>query len=101
MDTGAPFSIAWVTSDDKRKTGGEWIEMKEACKYDAFTKEERARLDKAQPKPGIIKNPNHYDNSTRNLVFPNGEIRTIAIRLIRRFDLPGVVDLFENGKIVM
>lgn len=90
MDTGAPFSLAFVTSDDKRKSGGEWITVKNACKYQAFTREEQERLDKAQPKAGILKNPNHYENSTRNIELKNNEIRKVHIRLIRRF----------NGKIV-
>lgn len=90
MDTGAPFSIAFVTYDEKRKTGGEWIEVKRAEKYVPFTRAEQERLDKAQPKVGIFKNPHHYENSTRNIQIPNGEIRKVAIRLIRRF----------NGKVV-
>lgn len=90
MDTGAPFSLAFVTSDDKRKTGGEWLEVKNACKYQPFTRAEQERLDKAQPKKTLFKNPNHYENSTRNIELKNNEIRKVHIRLIRRF----------NGKIV-
>jgi hypothetical protein len=101
MDTGDAFSIAFVTDDIERKTGGEWIEVREVRKFEYLTKKEQAKLDKVQPKAGIQKNPNHYENSTRNIIFTNGEIRTIAIRLIRRFDEPGVKNLFENGKIVM
>lgn len=90
MDTGAPFSIAFVTSDDKRKLGGEWIEIKQASKYVPFTRAEQERLDKAQPRVRTFKNPNHYENSTRNIELKNKDIRKVHIRLIRRF----------NGKIV-
>src|SRR5437763_559520 len=50
MDTGAPIpSMAFVTSDDKRDTGGEWIEVTDVVKHDYVTRQERERLAKAQP----------------------------------------------------
>lgn len=92
MDAGNDFSMAWVTSDDKRDTGGEWIEVKQARKHDWTTPQEARRLERAQPKDLRVKrNPHHYENSTRNIIMPNGEIRKVAIRLIRRF----------NGMVVM
>lgn len=101
LDSGAPCSLAIVTDDQNRGTGGEWIEIPEARKHNWLSKKEKAQLAKAQPKSEIIKDPNHYENATRNIILPNGEVRKIAIRLIRRFSLPGVINLFENGKTVM
>ena len=101
MDTGAPFSMAFVTDDENRGTGGEWIEVKNVFKHEYVTKAERKKLAKAQPQQLLKKDPHHYEHSTRNIAFENGEIRKINIRLIRRFDLPGVKDLFRNGKVVM
>ena len=86
MDKGEDFSIAFVTSDKNRGTGGEWIEVKQCRKTEYVTKEEQKLLKKAQPKVELFRNPHHYDNSTRNLQLPNGEIRKVAIRLIRRFN---------------
>lgn len=92
MDTGAPFSIGFVTDDEKRDTGGEWIKMEEARKHEFMNAAEKEKLAKAQPVNRTpLRNPNHYPHSTRNLILPNGEIRKVAIRLIRRF----------NGKVVM
>jgi hypothetical protein len=92
MDTGAPIqSLAFVTTDLKRKTGGEWIEFKECRKHEFMTSREKARLAKAQPRSELMRDPNHYDNSTRNILQKNGEIRKVHIRLLRRF----------NGKTIM
>ncbi len=91
LDSGAMFTdMAFVTDDEKRGTGGEWIEIKKGFKHDFVSKKERAMLAKAQPQQAVKKNPHHYENSTRNIALPNGEIRKVSIRLIRRF----------NGKIV-
>jgi hypothetical protein len=89
MDTGASFSIAFVTDDEKRGTGGEWVEIK-AFKHEYVSKKERAKLDKIQPQQLLLKDPRHYDHSTRNISLLNGEMRKVNIRLIRRF----------NGKVV-
>ncbi len=86
MGTGAPFSMAFVTDDERRGTGGEWVEVAEAFKHDYVSKTERKKLEKAQPQQLVKKNPNHYDHSTRNISLPNGELRKVNIRLIRRFN---------------
>jgi hypothetical protein len=86
MDTGDSFSIAFVTDDEKRGTGGEWIEVKNTFKHEWVSKTERAKLDKAQPQQEVRRNPNHYEHSTRNISLANGEIRKVNIRLIRRFN---------------
>jgi hypothetical protein len=91
MDTGEEFDMAFVTDDENRGTGGEWIEVKNVHKTEYVTKVELAKMNRAQPQMEVLRNPNHYPNSTRNIVFRSGEVRTIAIRLIRRF----------NGKTVM
>jgi hypothetical protein len=90
MDTGASFSMAFVTDDEKRGTGGEWVEIKEAFKHEYVSKKEQAKLDKIQPQQLLLKDPRHYEHSTRNISLPNGEMRKLNIRLIRRF----------NGKVV-
>lgn len=86
MDTGHPFSICFVTCDTKKGTGGEWIEIKNCRKHMHLSAEKLRRLEKAQPVSGYKKDPKHYENSTRNLKLPNGEIRKVHIRLIRKFN---------------
>lgn len=92
IDTGENFSVAFVTCDKNRKTGGEWIEIASARKHEYISKQEKARLEKIQPEADVVsKDPRHYENSTRNLMLANGEIRKVHIRLIRKL----------NGKTVL
>jgi hypothetical protein len=86
MDTGAPFAIAFVTADKKRKKGGEWIEVDNCSKHEFVTSREKARMEKAQPTTEWSRNPNHFQNSTRNLMLQNSLIRKVHIRLLRRFN---------------
>lgn len=93
IDSGALIgSICFVTSDKKRDTGGEWIEIRDARKHTFLNKNEQAKLDKVQPiTSGVAKDPQHYQNSTRNLKLKNGEIRKIHLRLIRKFNTKTVI----------
>lgn len=92
MDGSAPFSIDFVTCNKARKTGGEWIHLDNARTHNYISKNETARLAKTQPAADVVnKDPRHYQNSTRNLMLSNGEIRKIHIRLIRKL----------NGKTVL
>ena len=86
MDSADSFDLAFVTDDENRKTGGEWITVKGVHKTEFVTKAEQAKMNKAQPRMEVLRNPNHYDNSTRNIVLKNGEVRTVAIRLMRRYN---------------
>lgn len=91
MDGGEPFSLMAITWDEKKKTGGEELFIKQAWKHNPVKPEDRKAIAQAQPKTLLRKNPNHFNNSTRNLRLPNGEIRKVHIRLIRQF----------NGKTVL
>ena len=75
-----------VDRDERRKTGGEWLKANGVHKTEFVTKAEQRKMNKVQPRQEVMKNPNHYDNATRNIVFKNSEVRTIAIRLMRRFN---------------
>ena len=90
MDSGATFSIGFRTRDEKKDKGGEWIEFPEAMKHNYKTAAER--LSEAHQPKEHRRNPNHYENSTRNIkVLSNGNIIKIHIRLVRMF----------NGKTVL
>src|SRR4051794_33614915 len=86
MDSGARFSIAFVTADTHKNKGGEWIEIAECWKGFERTAQQKKSSAKTQPKTVITKNPKHFENSTRNVCLPNGEIRKVHIRLLRRFN---------------
>jgi hypothetical protein len=88
IDSGKSFGpIAFVTADKKKNSGGEWIEISSAAKHEFLTRREMDKIAKAAPASNMMhKNPNHYQNSTRNLRLPNGEIRKVHIRLITQFN---------------
>ena len=79
------FQMKFVTANRDKNTGGEIIEIKDACKC-IGKKAGKVIFDK-RPAPDInSKNPNHWVNSTRNVLLPNGLIRKIHIRLIIEFN---------------
>jgi hypothetical protein len=92
IDGKGPFAVKVITADVNRGTGGEELFIPMAWKHSArTTREERALQKKSEAVTRYSCNPNHYDNSTRNLKLPNGEIRKIHIRLLREV----------NGQIVL
>lgn len=86
MDAGMHFSMAVVTADKRKKKGGEWIIYHHAVKHEKAAKKGLPH-QVSIPVSGITRNPNHFENRTRNIcLIPSGEIRTIHIRLIRRYN---------------
>ena len=87
MDTGTTFSLAFVTCDQKKQTGGEWIEIHNARKQPFSTARELRAAGKKVPKAKqLSKNPNHYENSTRNIILENGGMRKVHLQLITHFN---------------
>jgi hypothetical protein len=84
-----PFSIVFVTADRNKKTGGDIIEIERATILKRLPGEKKAA--KPQANKSITKTPNHWDNSTRNILLPNGQKRKIHIRLITRFNNQPVI----------
>lgn len=108
-----PFSIVFVTANKQRQTGGElhiygkptpWIKKLRARIPDAVytdsnvikcvgKRDGKTVIDarpKGSPKQG--KNPNHYKNSTRNImILSSGAIRKVHIRLILYFNEKKVI----------
>lgn len=88
-DQGKPikFNIKFVTANRKERTGGEIIEIKGGRKC-VDVKEDKPVFDtrKSVSEPKLHKNPNHWVNSTRNILLPNGRIRKVHIRLIIEFN---------------
>jgi hypothetical protein len=87
MDLPTDFSLLVITADKQKNSGGEELYIPKAWKHTSVNHKQQVALEKAQKQESIFRrNPNHYDNSTRNIKLPNGEIRKIHIRLVRKFN---------------
>ena len=85
----ARFQVRFVTANRTSKEGGEIIELKDACKCPVRAKngqEIYPERKNPQAPEKITKNPNHWENSTRNIRLPNGQKRKLHIRLIIEFN---------------
>jgi len=83
------FQLKFVTANRLEKTGGEIIELKDACKCSVRTKNGKeifAAKKNFLADERITKDPNHWVNSTRNILLPNGQKRKLHIRLIIEFN---------------
>ena len=87
MDTGIPFDFSFITFDKRKKRGGEFITIRGAVKAGMLSKREEQMIIDNQPSSAVsTKKPNHFKNSTRNVILPNKEIRKVHLRLIRVFN---------------
>lgn len=83
------FQVKFVTANRDHGTGGEIIEIKDGRKCSGKTKSGEPIFQKAKTVPvkdSVSRNPNHWVNSTRNILLPNGQIRKVHIRLIIEFN---------------
>ncbi len=89
-DDGKPerFHVKFVTADRIRRSGGEIIEIPSGrkCVGNRNGKTVFDSRQKADHNSSISRQPNHWVNSTRNIILPNGGIRKIHIRLIIEFN---------------
>jgi hypothetical protein len=79
-----PFSIEFVKADRNKKTGGDIVSIEKAVilkrmNYSSTT-------STAVQQSGKNKKSNHWENSTRNILLPNGQKRKLHIRLITKFN---------------
>ncbi|MFM1776341.1 MAG: hypothetical protein RJA53_1951 [Bacteroidota bacterium] len=71
-----PFDIEYRTFNSQTKQGGK-LKAYQGVKYlPSAKKVEESSTDLS------IKNPNHYENRTRNIELPNGEIKKLRIDFI-------------------
>ncbi len=85
LDAGETCTLGVRSCDLKKNDGGEFIVFENCRKHMHLTREEfKNKIKQSHQK--VYKNPNHYENSTRNIMLESGEIRKIHIRLIRRFN---------------
>lgn len=83
------FQLKYVTANRLNGTGGEIIELKDACKCSGKTKQGKPIFAVKKNFPAndrASKNPNHWTHSTRNILLPNGQIRKVHNRLIIEFN---------------
>lgn len=87
MELGLPFSIVYYSYDKRRGKAGERIELKGAsCAVRRAKSESEGESAPSTGSGSATRNPNHWQNATRNVVLPNGETRKLHIRLITRFN---------------
>ncbi len=77
-----PFDISFRSLNRQSKTGGKLYEYKQVIKYVKVKSKNPNYLAIAQSSTKRKRNPNHFENRTRNVQLQNGDIRTIHIRLI-------------------
>lgn len=91
MEEDKPFDIQFVTYDKRRGTSGDLIDVEKArC---TFKRSDRSKDANTPTVPAadildvpVSRKPNHYENATRNLILPNGQVRKLHIRLITQFN---------------
>lgn len=83
------FDIEVFTFNRNNKEGGKLKIYNDAKKCIAKVKNSTykpSQLDKLMQVDKAKKNPNHFENRTRNIELPNGDIRTINILFIKKFN---------------
>jgi hypothetical protein len=86
-----PFSIEVVSYDKKRDTAGDVKSYENAvlCTNKVVNKVWKSTPTKKVTTTKPVQN--HWRNATRNIQLPNGEVKTIHIWLIRKFNNQKVV----------
>lgn len=89
-----PFSIAFRTYNRFSKKGGilKRYPVAKLVMQEEYKKEDSIlSLRRAPRKQVARKNPNHFDNKTRNIKLPTGQIKKININYIVEFNGKKVV----------
>ena len=87
MKKPKPFSIAFVTCDQERKTGGEVLKLENVIL--SSNEKHIGELEFDSPSGNVTsfsKAPNHYEHATRNVLLQNGMRRKFHIRLLLEFN---------------
>lgn len=85
MDSGREFSAGVRTYSTTTGEGGEWLSLPR-CVKSGMRQNDKIAVAMASGER-FRKNPNHWPNSTRNLVeLPEANIVKVHLRLIRKFN---------------
>ena len=92
VENGAavPFSIKWRTFNSRNQLGGRLIGLSKAVLCMQSKPKTPTTAETSQP-PKARKNPNHWDNRTRNIEKENGQVVKLNIDLITEFNGKQVV----------
>jgi len=88
-ENSIPFSIKVVKYNEQLDTGGDFFEVNRAILTKSGKKSpvQQGRSIELKEEEQLRRNPNHAVNLTRNItLLPSGNIRTIHIHLITRFN---------------
>lgn len=79
-----PFDLRYRTFNGQTKQGGKLIEYKGVKHLPSANPNASASLapEAVFSRDKTSRNPNHFDNRTRNIELPNGDIKTIRIDFI-------------------
>lgn len=79
-----PFDLTFRSLQRNSKSGGKLYEYNQVKKYrkEKFKHSEAALKTSAETSVRFKKEPNHFENRTRNLELQNGDIKKIHIRLM-------------------
>lgn len=91
-----PFSISFRSLQKYSKTGGRLVSYEKAklVMKETFANHnpDKRMLQKPIPRTNIRRNPNHWENKTRNIkILPQGDIKKIHINHIITFNGKKVV----------
>jgi len=91
--SGELFDISFVTANKSTGGGGQWRHYQNCtCPQIIRATPAKATAEPTQKEVAhMVKNPNHFENSTRNVKLPDGSIKTVHLRLIRQL----------NGRVVL
>ena len=87
LDSKEPCSIRYVTADLKKMKGGEVYEYDHVVQTGYYkptdsTEQREGKIKAKTERAPVVKNPQHYDNATRNLKIKGVGTRKVCIFLI-------------------
>lgn len=88
-EKAVPFSIEWRTFNSRNKMGGKLMTAENAILCFKIPKTNASKNLSNIEK--VKKNPNHWENRTRNIELSTGEIVKVNIDLITRFNNKEVI----------
>lgn len=82
--------LRFITADVNKGTGGKVLEFTK-CRIARGYNDAKAKAANDQPISGIIRNPNHSYNFTRNIELPNKQLRKVHPLLITHINSQAVI----------
>ena len=79
-----PFDCTVRTFNRHSKTGGNLMELRQVqlLPLSGKLKKTSTRVEDLRKLPGIERNPNHFENKTRNVKLPNASVKKINLNFL-------------------